>query len=136
MENYRPPLKRPEMLVFTKAPILRQWYPKSLSSRQVCWTQKRSFNTTFELIFDKAKLMELLMLCYIFLQWKEDLQAKNIRILQPTAPLHRVFVCNARLSSATSALGYTSGTLASRRLENLLRTSSFRYFSSENTLRK
>ena len=35
MKNYRPPLKKPEVLVFSEAPILRQWDTKSSSSRQV-----------------------------------------------------------------------------------------------------
>ena len=52
----------------------------------------------------------------------------------PSAPSS--YLRSARLPSATSALGCTPGTLASRRLENSLRTSSFRYFSSGYTLRK
>ena len=37
------------------------------------------------------------MLCHVFSQWEEDLRAENTRILQPTAPLHRVFVCKTHV---------------------------------------
>ena len=62
---------------------------------------KSSLEATSASIIDKAKLMELLMLYYVFLQWEEDFQAKNTRILQPKAPLHRVFgLQNSRPPSA------------------------------------
>ena len=37
------------------------------------------------------------MLCYIFPQGEEDLQAKNTQTLQPTASLHQVFVCKTHV---------------------------------------
>ena len=37
------------------------------------------------------------MLCYVFPQWKEDFRVENTRILQPTAPLHRVFDCKTHV---------------------------------------
>ena len=77
--------------------------------------------------------MELLMLCYIFPQKsEEDFRAKNARFLcrlqfsltnanilgfylffepNPSAP--SFYLRSARLSFATSALGYTPSTLAS-----------------------
>ena len=67
------------------------------------------------------------MLCYVFPQWEEDLQAENNWIFQPTVFLHqRSYLRSICLSFATSALGYTPDTLASRQLENLLYTFSFR----------
>ena len=52
----------------------------------------------------------------------------------PSAP--SFFLRSARLPSVTSALGCTPGTSTSRRLENLLRMSSLRYFNSGDALRK
>ena len=47
----------------------------------------------FRFNYRQAKLMELLMLCHNFPQWKENLQAENTQILyQLNGPLHQSFV--------------------------------------------
>ena len=54
---------------FTKALILRQRiraFVRALTVFQALFARpKSSLDTTFELIIDKAKLMELLMLCHV-----------------------------------------------------------------------
>ena len=96
------------------------------------------------------------MLCCVFPQRsEEDFRVKNARVLcrlqsslananvsgfylffKPNPSIPSSYLRSARLSPATSALGYTPGTSALGRLENSLRTSSFRYFNSGDALRK
>ena len=67
MENYRPPLKKLEVLVFIEAPFLRQWDMKSLSSRHFARLKKSFFDITFGMIINRAQLMELLMLFWLLI---------------------------------------------------------------------
>ena len=97
-----------------------------------------SLDTIFESITDKAKRVELLMLCRVFPRGArkifEPRTLESFTSCNQRSIYTKVCLRSARLPSATSALGYTPGTSTSRRLENSLRTFSFRYFSSRDTL--
>ena len=100
--------------------------------------RRSSLDTNFESIIDKAKLMELLMLCHVFpiSQKRKIFEPRPSPAMtnNPSAP--SIFLQSARFSSATSALECTPGTSASKRLENLLRMSSLCYFNSGDALWK
>ena len=101
-------------LVFTQAPILPS-IPVRFAGL------KSSLDTTFGLIINQAVLASQRLWHFFF---EPD----------PSAPSS--YLRSARLPSATSALGCTPSTSASRRLENSLRTSFLRYFNSGDALRK
>ena len=72
---------------FTEAPVLRQRKTrasvKALAVFRALFARpRRSFlDTIFESTINRAKLMELLMLCRVFLQRsQEDLRAKNTQV--------------------------------------------------------
>ena len=69
-------------------------------------------------ITDKAKLMELLMPCHVFPQYKEDIRAENTRII------HR------------PTLGHLSFRALLHRDLSAKRTSSFHFFNSGDALQK
>ena len=115
IENYRPLLKRPEVLVFTKAPIFCQFDTKNSSSYQNFnsfsgfFAKPKSFlDTTFGQIIDKAKLMELVMFYHVSPQQEDDFRAENMQIIHrlqfqlasvtgtssslSVIPLHQVFI--------------------------------------------
>ena len=97
--------------------------------------------------------MELLMLCHIYFS-EEQGRSSSQEYSNPLpatvlASQHLWHFCfeldpsasssylrSARLLFAISALECTPGTLALRQLENLLHTSSLRYFNSGDTLRE
>ena len=109
--------QRPEK--FAKAIGSEKRLPKHQSSvdlRQraqapVRFTRPRSsLDNTFGAITNKAKLVELLMLCRVFLQWEEDLRAEysNPSPAVTNVPLHQVIVCKTHvipLLNSGDALG-------------------------------
>ena len=115
---------------FTKAPILRRRTQASVRAltviRALFAGPESSLKAAFASIIDKAKLMELLMLCHVF-SLKE--------------PVFFKLLCTELLSvQRMSSLHYSSSEMRSkysalRRLENSLCTPFFPYFNSGDAFR-